>query len=167
MSEENGSVIILNGTSSSGKSTLAKELQCCLGNDYLHCQIDSFLEMLPPNPSLHNFPKLMVAFNRSVKALSETNHYVIVDIVLRGVDGYFGIKNELGDIKLLMVKVNCQIEELKKRELKRGDREIGLSEKQYYGIVHKDIPYDIEVNSFENTPFECAKKIQKYIEENT
>ena len=44
MNEKNGSVIILNGISSSGKSTLAKELQSCLGNNYLHCQIDSFLK---------------------------------------------------------------------------------------------------------------------------
>ena len=167
MNEKNGSVIILNGISSSGKSTLAKELQSCLGNNYLHCQIDSFLKMLPNNPSLKEFPKLMAAFNQTVKVLSKTNHNVIVDVVLRGINGYSDIKNELQDIKLLIVKVDCPLEELKKRELKRGNREIGLSEKQYNDIVHDGIPYDIEVNSFKNTPLECAEKIYEYIEKNT
>ena len=40
-------VILLNGTSSAGKSSLAKELQSRLGSPYLHVCIDSFEKRMP------------------------------------------------------------------------------------------------------------------------
>ena len=40
---QSGQVILLNGTSSAGKSTLAKQLQEILPQPYLHTGIDHFL----------------------------------------------------------------------------------------------------------------------------
>ncbi|WP_425264034.1 phosphotransferase-like protein, partial [Vibrio parahaemolyticus] len=40
-------VIILNGASSSGKSSIAKELQSILPRNYLHIGIDTFISMMP------------------------------------------------------------------------------------------------------------------------
>ena len=48
-------IIILNGTSSAGKSTLAKALQAKLDTPYLHAGIDNYIFMLPKqslNPPL-------------------------------------------------------------------------------------------------------------------
>jgi len=44
---EHGKIILINGTSSSGKSTLAKSLQKSLAEPFLHVQLDSYIEMLP------------------------------------------------------------------------------------------------------------------------
>ena len=44
---EPGKIIFLNGTSSSGKSSLARELQRRLPEPFLHLQLDAFIEMLP------------------------------------------------------------------------------------------------------------------------
>ena len=42
-----GNIIFLNGTSSSGKTVIAKALQQILDEPYLHYAVDSFLDMLP------------------------------------------------------------------------------------------------------------------------
>lgn len=47
MAQSSGQIIILNGTSSSGKSSVAKELQSILSGYTLHTGIDHFVEMLP------------------------------------------------------------------------------------------------------------------------
>ena len=41
-----GSIIFLNGTSSSGKTSIAKALQQILDEPYLHCSADGFFSML-------------------------------------------------------------------------------------------------------------------------
>jgi chloramphenicol 3-O phosphotransferase len=43
----NGVIILLNGTSSSGKTSIAKELQRQLDKPFLHVGVDNFLEMVP------------------------------------------------------------------------------------------------------------------------
>ena len=40
-------VILLNGVSSAGKTTLAKAIQKCAGDIWLHVAMDSFVAMLP------------------------------------------------------------------------------------------------------------------------
>src|SRR5215218_2763108 len=47
-----GNVVLLNGTSSAGKSTIAKALQEIMETPYLHMGIDHFLWSVPPTDSL-------------------------------------------------------------------------------------------------------------------
>jgi chloramphenicol 3-O phosphotransferase len=42
-------VIYLNGTSSAGKSSIARALQAKLDDLYLHVPLDVFLQMVPPH----------------------------------------------------------------------------------------------------------------------
>jgi chloramphenicol 3-O-phosphotransferase len=42
-----GTIIFLNGTSSSGKTSIARALQKSLDEPYLYLSVDSFLDMLP------------------------------------------------------------------------------------------------------------------------
>jgi len=87
----NGNVIVLNGTSSSGKTTLAREFQSQCSEVYLLCSLDAFWDMTPygiPAGS-KNVPNMKLALAKSVKALSETGHNVIVDIVFCGKKTYF------------------------------------------------------------------------------
>ena len=44
---DKGRIIFLNGTSSSGKSSIAKALQNLLETPFLHVSADDFLSMLP------------------------------------------------------------------------------------------------------------------------
>jgi len=58
----------------------------------------------------------------------------------------------------LYVGVFCPLEELRRREKERGNREIGLAESQLDDMFPQD-KYDITVDTFTNTAEECADKI--------
>ena len=65
----------------------------------------------------------------------------------------------LHDSPVLFVHVTCPKEELVKRELSRGDREIGMAVMQLDYLCPKDQIYDITVDTHVNTTEECADKI--------
>jgi len=155
-----GSVIVLNGTSSSGKTTLAKAIQSMDSEIYLHCCLDAFWDMTPPNipASSITFPNIKLALSKTVKALVETGHNVVLDIIFSGQNTYHELKQELNGVNLLMVKVDCPLEELKQREMARGDRKAGLAESQYESI-HEGVVYYLIVNTFSQSTKECARSI--------
>jgi len=158
----NGNVIVLNGTSSSGKTTLARELQSQSCEVYLLCSLDAFWDMTPHGipAGSNNFPKMKLALAKSVRALSETGHNVIVDIVFCGKKTYLELTKELNGLNFKIVKVECPLAELESREIARGDRDIGLAKLQYESI-HEGVIYDINVNTLVNSPAQCAQKIIK------
>lgn len=170
--EKLGQVIILNGTSSSGKSTLARELQSKLNHTfsgskgvYLVVELDAFWNMTPyriPAGST-NFPNIKRALFRSVRGLIETGHNVIVDVIFCARKTYQELSDELAGIDYMIVKVNCPIEELKKREKDRGDRQMGLAESQI-NSVHSGTPYDIEIDTSIYSPSESAQIIIRNIQ---
>ena len=156
----NGNVIVLNGTSSSGKTTLARELQSQCSEVYLLCSFDAFWDMTPygiPAGS-KNFPNMKRALAKSVRALAETGHNVIVDIVFCGQKTYIELTEELEGLNFKIVKVDCPLDELEKREIARGDREIGLAKLQYEN-VHDGVLYDLNLNTFVNSPEKCAQEV--------
>jgi len=159
-----GNVIVLNGTSSSGKTTLARAFQAQSTEVYLLCALDAFWDMTPykiPAGS-KNFPNMKLALAKSVQALAETGHNVIVDIVFCGEKTYRELTNELSGLKLTLVKVDCPLDELTKREAARGDRAIGLAKSQHESI-HQGVLYDLTIDTLINSPTQCAQKIINYL----
>jgi len=156
----NGSVIVLNGTSSSGKTTLARELQSQCSDVYLLCSLDAFWDMTPYGIPAGSkiFPNMKRALAKSVRALAETGHNVIVDIVFCGQKTYIELTEELEGLNFKIVKVGCPLDELEKRELARGDRKIGLAKLQYES-VHDGVIYDLNLNTFTNSPEKCAQEV--------
>jgi hypothetical protein len=63
-----GKIIFLNGVSSSGKSSLDKELQKRLTEPFLRLQLDAFIEMLPSTDDLELFLRMVNGMNRSIAA---------------------------------------------------------------------------------------------------
>ncbi len=68
---EQGKVIFLNGTSSSGKSTTAKLLQQRLDAAFLHVQMDDFFNMVPVQykDDVEVCGKMLAGFHHSISAL--------------------------------------------------------------------------------------------------
>lgn len=160
-----GNIIVLNGTSSSGKTTLAREIQSKNSDIYLLCSLDAFWDMTPlevPAGSF-NFPNMKLALAKSVKALAETGHNVVVDIIFSGKKTYGELKGELADFNMKLIKVDCPLEELNKRELARGDRKLGLAASQIE-TVHKGVVYDLTVDTSKKTPSECSVEIIKALQ---
>ena len=89
-------IIILKGTSSSGKTSIAKALQKQLDEAYLHFQMDAFWDMVPEDMEANsqNFPKLRYAVIDSAKSLAENGHNLIMDITLMP-DSVIGLMNAL------------------------------------------------------------------------
>ena len=155
---------MLNGTSSSGKSSLARALQSELVEVYLHCTLDLFWNMTPsgvPAGSV-NFPKMKLAMAYSVRALAVTGHNVIVDTIYNGNKSHQEMVGVLGSVNLLTVKVFCQDEELFHREKARGDRKIGLARSQLV-TVHTGIVYDIEIDTTSKSVKQSAQQVITYL----
>ena len=160
-------IIFLNGTSSSGKTTLAKSLQHQLEDIYLHVPVDAFGVMFPES-KLGNLelcatatPKLVEGFYRSVSALVSCGNKVIVDTVVQRHHVQV-FKPLFENFEVIYVAVKCPIEELKRRELARGDRTVGLSQSQFPEI-HNFLRYDVEVDTHENSAEECAAFIRQLL----
>ncbi len=155
-----GVVFILNGTSSSGKTTLAKELQQQFEEVYLHCSSDMFWNMTPHGipASSKTFPNLKQAMAQSVRALAVTGHNVIVDTVYQGAKSHLEMQKVLQGVSVTTVKVACDLEELNKREIARGNRKIGLAASQFH-TVHEYVPYDIVINTADTSPEACVSYI--------
>ncbi|WP_262693915.1 chloramphenicol phosphotransferase CPT family protein [Kordiimonas aquimaris] len=157
-------VIVLNGVSSSGKTTLALELQRQLSENYLRCSLDMFWNMTPPMvpASSVSFPKLKPAMAQCVRALVETGHNVIVDTIYSGEETQFEMNQALDGIKKVTVKVECDLRVLKQREKKRGDRKIGLAESQLE-TVHEGVCYDLTINTSGKSVVDSAQFLIDFV----
>jgi chloramphenicol 3-O phosphotransferase len=153
------SVIVLNGPSSSGKTAISKALQRQLDDIYLHFEMDVFWYMVPSDIEAHyqNFPKLKEGIVESALALLKKDHKLIVDIVLMPRQTDY-LKERLDSFNPFIVGVTADLEVLNKRELQRGNRKIGLSASQY-DQIHKNIDYDIMVDTTSSEAEEIARKI--------
>ncbi len=155
-----GQVIILNGVSSSGKTSLARALQEELDQPYLHCSLDAFWNMTPRSiaANSNNFPAMKLAIAHSVRALADTGHNVIVDIILNGQTAHLEFCEALSALKVQTIKVHCEPKELDRRERERGDRVPGLARSQL-ASTHCQISYDLFVDTTKLSALECATKI--------
>ena len=129
-------IIVLNGTSSAGKSSLAIELQKTLPGNYLNVSIDSFISMIPDKSFDEKIEGVVTAMGKTVGALANENNNIILDTVLYDPKRRCReLQKELKNHKVIWVKVVCSnINELNRREADRGDRPLGVAESQM-GIV--------------------------------
>ena len=115
-----GKIIYLNGVSSSGKSSIAIELQKRLTEDFFHVQLDDFIHMMPRTDNIDMFYRMVSGMNRSIAAMAEEQNNLIVDNVLIDKAWMDQTLELLGGRYVLFVGLNCPLEELERREQKRG-----------------------------------------------
>ncbi len=167
---KNGNIIFLNGTSSSGKTSIAKELQQILEEPYLLVSVDNFISMLPQKylkgedqKTLgKSILKIISGMHHSIPALALSGNNIIVDHVLQEKQWLNECVNVLSDFQVLFVGVHCPLEELELREHNRGNRKKGMARIQF-DLVHSQNIYDMEVNTFKNNPLECAQQIKEVL----
>jgi chloramphenicol 3-O phosphotransferase len=170
-----GTIIYLNGTSSSGKTSITRALDDQLDQPYLHCPIDLFETMIPDRqiqrgvfPNLH---AIQSGFTACIAALAIAGNNVIVDdVICEPFDHPEGQTpmttrellqqrvRALHSFDILYVKVSCPLPIVKQREQARGNRTIGLASFQYHRM-HQDSLYDVEVDTSLHTPDACAAQI--------
>jgi chloramphenicol 3-O phosphotransferase len=166
---KNGLIIFLNGTSSAGKTTIAKALQEKLVEPYMHVSVDDFINMYPEkflNPTSeaeavilsHLLFSAISGFHKCVAVLAQTGNSVIVDHVLQE-DGWLKeCVESWQDLDVLFVGVRCPLALTEKREKERGDRNIGTARYQFER-VHSHGVYDLEVDTSVLDVKDCVARI--------
>lgn len=160
-------IIVLNGTSSSGKTSLAAALQESLEAIYMRLSIDAFWGTLPQKAFAPEIieqigPPVVTGFHHCLAALASVGNKVIVDTVLADKKWAEECVLILRPYHTFYVGVHCPLEELERREQARGDREIGLARHQL-NTAHLHLSYDIEVDTLKSSPEQCADKIKQHL----
>jgi len=164
-----GQIIFLNGTSSCGKTTIAKALQEKLAEPYMYVSVDDFFHMYPEkylNPTNQDeaiilaqlIPAVVSGFHRSIASLAQSGNNILVDHVLQE-NGWLTecVENWVG-LEVLFVGLKCPLEITEQREKERGDRNIGTARYQFER-VHAHGLYDIEVDTSILNVDECVIRI--------
>ena len=185
-----GEIIILNGTPRSGKSSIARVIQHTFAGVWMNVGVDNFMEMTPekfrpgiglrPGGERPDLEPVIVSMYKalygSIASFSQSGLNVVVDVGHH--DGYSvsrGILPTCAKIlegfDVLFVGVRCPIDVVMKRRIatwNAGYAEDGSVPKPvqlWQELVHKPGIYDLEVDTSKLSPEECAKVIQKQLEE--
>ncbi len=153
-----GKIIFLNGTSSSGKSALAKGLQNQLPEPFLHVQLDHFIDMLPFPDDWDLFQRMVRGMNRSIAAMSDAELNLIVDHVVIEKSWLDQCLDLLADRYVLFVGLTCPLEELERRERKRESRRQGFARGQI-DKIHRGKVYDIELDTHALSVEACVDQV--------
>jgi chloramphenicol 3-O phosphotransferase len=168
-------VIVLNGGSSSGKSSIARALQDVMPGLWLTFGTDVLAEALPgrgdhPQSGLVLEPDGTVTVKPEFRAVEEiwyqglavmAGHgaFLILDeVLLAGSAGQQRLQTLLGDLKVLWAGVHCDPLVAANREAARPDRVPGMAITQAVA-VHAGVVYDVEVDTTECSPIACARRI--------
>ncbi len=166
MDKAKGTIIFLNGPSSSGKTTLAMVLQDRLSPLYYHIASDTFNRMAPRAHRDAAFwavtNKSMLAMRHTIALFSNLELGVIVDHVIldtpEGRAWLLECVQLLHTHPVLFVGVDCPIEELERRERQRGDRRLGQARAQVVQSFRQGM-YDLTVDTHQHSPEQCADMI--------
>lgn len=174
-------VIVLNGGSSTGKSSIAACLQSILPAPWLTFGTDTLVDAMPP--SLTNadagigfgadgevttgevFKALDVAWSLGIAAMVRAGARVIVDeVFLGGAASQERWRKALDGLSVLWVGVRCDPDVAAAREAGRGDRTVGMAASQAL-LVHDGVSYDLEVDTSTSSALECARIIAARVAE--
>lgn len=166
-------VILLNGTSSAGKTTLARELLARLpGFEYVG--VDDFVDRHPDRSQLASLVRngdggvtlelrpagrwLMRGFHRAAAEMADSGQCLVIDDMLFEpwlLDDWTDVLQAHG---VMLVGLHCSLEELERRERCRSDRDAGLA-RGHFERVHARPTYDMEFDTGRRSASECADAI--------
>jgi chloramphenicol 3-O phosphotransferase len=162
-----GTVILLNGTSSSGKTSIARELLDILDGTWFHMPVDAFHAMrckreIPEADLQAEIDRTVKGFHRAVAGMAAGGNNVVVDHPLSRRWRLLDLLDLLAPEDTVLVGVRCPLSELERRETERGDRPVGLAATQYRQ-VHSHGLHDVDVDTGLHGPRECALRIRDFL----
>jgi chloramphenicol 3-O phosphotransferase len=168
-------VIVLNGGSSSGKSSIARALQEILPTPWLTFGVDDLIEALPgrgddPRSGLRYdahgtvilqppYPAREDAWYAGLAGMARSGAPLILDeVLLSGAAGQGRLRAALAGLAVLWVGVHCEPAVAAAREAGRTDRVRGMAMAQAVA-VHAGVVYDVEVDTTDRSATACARDI--------
>jgi chloramphenicol 3-O phosphotransferase len=176
-----GKIIIINGTSSSGKTSLLHALQKILEEPYLEAGIDKFIFMMPErylerplwddvlglaDRAGETGHRLFRGMHRAVAALSLAGIHVLVDHVLVEPAWVQDCREAFQGLPVYLIGVRCPLEVLEQRERSRRNRTLGQARLQFER-VHAYCRYDFEVDTSIHDAEQCALQIKAWLDGDT
>jgi chloramphenicol 3-O phosphotransferase len=176
-----GWVIVINGGSSSGKTSIVRELQQQLREPWLALGIDVFIGALPPRMTGDEagirveddgqvgigseFTRLETMWMTGIAAIARAGGNVIVDDgFLSGPPAQERWRKALDGVNVLWAGVHCDPGVAEERGRSRGDRPPGMARHQALA-VHRGIRYDVEVDTTDTRAARAAQLIAQALEE--
>ena len=150
-----GKIIIINGPSSSGKTTLALALQQQLDLPFIRFSFDLFLDhkALPLEQIRSSQfswdlmrPSVFTGIHQCLPALASAGNNIIFDHIIETKDWLHNLISLVEDLDVFFVGLHCSLTELEKRENLRGNRHHGEALADFQ-TVHKITSYDLELDT--------------------
>lgn len=185
-------IILLNGASSSGKSTIAAELQKQYTAPLLSMGIDMFLNMMPKQ-YLYGGAKASEGFKfemiedeegpitrifagklgekvcdivpQVAHVMAQNELSLIIDEVLFEDDSLKHYVNALHQHHVYFIGIHCSLAEISKREISRGNRYLGLAREQISRVHGPTRYYDLAIDTDITSATDSAKQIISFIED--
>ena len=159
-------LILLNGPSSAGKSTIAKELKQRLeqyGADPVIISIDDYMKIGTDEEIWEDDVfEVMPDMCRDITPALKQGKWVIVDHVITSERICEALLEAAEGFSTVKVLVTCSLEILRKREKERGNRFAGSAETSLQYLYPKD-GYDLRIDSGETPPAGSAEKIMEFL----
>ncbi len=202
-----GTIVLLNGTSSSGKTSLAKALQGIMDEPWLHTGVDEYAPHLPAkfttitderDPILSEYLtliyrepvervvvdvadrgevaygtgelvdvrlgagaiRLLAARYRGIAAMADAGANLVVDDLFFEPRALKAAVSALATSDTLFVGLRLPLAVAEQRERVRGDRGPGGA-RLFHDRVHAHAIYDLELDTSQHSPLECAQMIQQ------
>jgi len=151
MAHRKGRIILLNGTSSAGKSTLAKGLRLQLEPQFHYYSSDQLddagFRPLDVDVRLNCRQLFFEGFHSSIPAFAEVGVDLLVEHIVEEQSWADDLKVRLAPFDVFWVGVHAPVAEIERRERLRGSRQIG--EGVYHLKTHTFCKYDLEIDTMQ------------------
>lgn len=154
-SRPRGKIILLNGASSSGKSSLARAVQARIEEPFWHISIDHLRDSgVLPTARIRSGEfqwasmrdAFFEGFEQSLPAYVRCGNNLIVEHIMESRAWLLRLAHLLANEDVFFVGLHCDLAELERREIARGDRRIGDARRDVHQI-HSYCRYDAELDS--------------------
>lgn len=164
-----GRVILVNGASSAGKSTLCRAVQNVLPAPFLHYSLDLFFftDVLPRDDTgkLRDWPtfrpRIVDGFVRSLAAFAEVGVDVIADHIIEDRHGLDRLELALEPFDVFWVGLHAPVDELERRERLRADRDVGDARRDA-ATVHGFRSYDLDLDGTNGVEANAATLVRAW-----
>jgi chloramphenicol 3-O phosphotransferase len=188
-----GNIICLNGTSSAGKTTIAKALQRIMDEPYLHTGNDQFLSPHRPDDMLVYSDgagitrtegwlavfqedrlvdlevgpvalRWLTGMYCAMAAWSQAGNYLIADVVLHERRILKAAADALHRLPVWLISVYCPLEVAEQREQEREERRALGGARFFFDRVYGNGVHDLMVDTASSSPEECALQIKQHLQ---
>ena len=189
-----GVVIVLNGPSAAGKSSLQRSIQRLASVPYLSVGIDDLFNDVFPDEhgklgmkTEHDFErdlrwvtikdnlvylhvgsqgqKIVDGMNKAIVAYAKAGNNVVVDYIMYEQRWMQDLRHELQGCPVYFVGVTVPLDVLQAREQARSTSPVGHAG-SHYDTVHAGNVYDLWIDNSQGTPDEGAMKILEFVKNN-